>query len=119
MTLFDFFVKKSRLKLAKNKTKAKQHPEAETETIYQTKIIGNILKRVQKILCLFMINYNRNKVENENRSYRYERNRPCHRHEHKYTKCNMCVSMVMIICTKQYLSNIVSSDHEKVKQHRG
>ena len=49
MTLFDFFVKKSRLKLAKNQTKAKQHPEAETETFYQTKIIGNILKRVQKI----------------------------------------------------------------------
>ena len=49
VTLFDFFVKKSRLKLAKNKTKAKQHPEAETETFYQTKIIGNILKRVQKI----------------------------------------------------------------------
>ena len=48
-----------------------------------------------------------------------ERNRPCHRHEHKYAKCNMCVSMVMIICTKQYLSNIVSSDHEKVQQHRG
>ena len=66
-----------------------------------------------------MINYNGNKVENENRSYRYEKNRPCHRHGHKYTKCNMCVSMVMIICTKQYLSNIVSSDHEKVQQHRG
>ena len=49
MTLFDFFVKKSRLKLAKNQTKAKQHPEAEAETFYQTKIIGNILKRVQKI----------------------------------------------------------------------
>ena len=50
VTLFDFFVKKSRLKLAKNQTKAKQHPEAEAETFYQTKIIGNILKRVQKII---------------------------------------------------------------------
>ena len=31
----------------------------------------------------------------------------------------MCLSMVMLICIKQYFSNIWSSIHEKVKQHWG
>ena len=44
-------------------------------------------------------------------------NRPWPRHGHKYTKCKKCVSMMMLICIKQQLSNICSSIHEKAKQH--
>ena len=31
----------------------------------------------------------------------------------------MCLSMMMLICLKQHLSNIWSLNHEKVKQHWG
>ena len=37
----------------------------------------------------------------------------------KYSKYKECISMMMLICIKQHLSNIWSSIHEKVKQHRG
>ena len=54
----------------------------------------------------------------ENRSYRYDINRPRRRHGHKYTNNIKCVfDVMMFICIKQYLSNICSSIHEKVKQH--
>ena len=29
----------------------------------------------------------------------------------------MCLSIIMVLCIKQHLSNILSSIHEKVKQH--
>ena len=51
------------------------------------------------------------------RSYRYGINRPRPKHGHKCTKDKMCLSIMMIICIKQYLSNISSSIYEKVKQH--
>ena len=54
----------------------------------------------------------------KNRSHRYDINKLRVRHEHKYIKYKMRISM-MIVCTKQYLSNILSSVHEKVKQHWG
>ena len=50
-------------------------------------------------------------------SYRYDINRHRPRHRHKYTKYKMCLSIIMVICVKQHLSNIWSSIHEKVKQH--
>ena len=44
-----------------------------------------------------------------------------HRPSHgpKYIKYLMCLSVMTVICTKQYLSNIWNSIHEKVKQHWG
>ena len=53
------------------------------------------------------------------RSHRCDINRLRPRHRHKYTKYKMYVSMMMIICSKQHLSNIWSSSHEKVKQQLG
>ena len=57
------------------------------------------------------------KLKMENGS-RYDMNRPSPRHGHKYTKYKMCLSIMMVICIKQHLSNIWSSIHKKVKQHR-
>ena len=53
------------------------------------------------------------------RSHRYVINRPRSRHEHKNTKYKMCLSMMMVICIKQHVSNIWSSIHEIVKQRLG
>ena len=37
----------------------------------------------------------------------------------KYTKYKMCLSIMMVICIKQHLSNIWSSIYENLKQHWG
>ena len=55
----------------------------------------------------------------KNISHRYNINRPRQRHGHKYTKYEMCLSVMMVIYIKQYLSNIWSWVHETVKQHWG
>ena len=48
------------------------------------------------------------------RSYRYDINRPWTRHGHKYGECQKCLSMMMLKCIEQHLSNIWSSTHEKL-----
>ena len=55
----------------------------------------------------------------KNRSHRYDINIPRPRHVHRYTKCKMCLSIIMVLCVKQRLSNIWSSIHEKIKQYWG
>ena len=55
----------------------------------------------------------------KNRSHRYNINRPVSRHGHKYIKYKKRLSMMMLTCVRQRLSNIWSSVHEKVKQHWG
>ena len=59
------------------------------------------------------------RLKMENRSHRYDINRPRPRHEHKYAQYKMCHSTIMVICTKQHLSDSRSSIYEKVKQHWG
>ena len=59
------------------------------------------------------------KLKMKNISHRYGINRPKPRHGHKYTKCKMCVTIIMAVCIKQNLSNIWSSIYENVKQHWG
>ena len=43
--------------------------------------------------------------------------RPRPRHGHKYTIYKMCLSIMMVIYTKQHVSNIWSLIHENIKQH--
>ena len=57
------------------------------------------------------------RLKMKNRSQRYDINRPRPRDGHKYTKYKMCLSIMMVICIKQHLSNNLSSIHEKLKQH--
>ena len=45
------------------------------------------------------------KMKIKNRSQRYDINRSRSRHEHKYSKYKKCLSMMMLICVKQHLSN--------------
>ena len=54
----------------------------------------------------------------KSKSQRYDINWPKPRHGHKYTKYKACLSM-MVVFSKQHLSNIWSWIHEKVKQHWG
>ena len=40
------------------------------------------------------------------RSHRCDINRPRSRHGDKYSKYNICLSIMMAVCIKQHLSNI-------------
>ena len=53
------------------------------------------------------------------RSQRYDINTLRPRHRHKYTKYKMFLSIMMVTCIKQHLSNTRSSIYEKVKQNWG
>ena len=46
------------------------------------------------------------RMKMNNRSLRYDINRTRSRHGYEYTKCKMCLSMMMVMCNKQHLSNI-------------
>ena len=52
----------------------------------------------------------------KNRSQKYNINRPRSRHGHNYTKYKMYLSIMMVLCIKQYLSKLWSSIHGKVKK---
>ena len=41
----------------------------------------------------------------KNSSHRYDINRPRLRHGDKYTKYNICLSMMMVMCIRQHQSN--------------
>ena len=42
----------------------------------------------------------------KNKSHKYDINKPRSRHNHKCSKCKKSLSMMMLICIKQHLSNI-------------
>ena len=57
------------------------------------------------------------KTKIKKRSNRYDADRPRSSHGHKYSKHKKCISTMILICTKQELSNTGSSIHENVTQH--
>ena len=60
----------------------------------------------------------KDEAENKYRSQRYDINWPRQsRHRHRYAKYKMSLSIMMVICIKQHLSNTWCLIHEKVKQH--
>ena len=59
------------------------------------------------------------KMKMRNRSRRCNINRPKLRNGHKNSKYRKCLSMMMLICIKQQLSNICRPIHEKGKKQRG
>ena len=71
---------------------------------YHPKIIGHILKNMQKNKCLYwwnyMINHNENEDGKESRQYWYNKNKSWSRNGGKYSICKKCLSMLMLICIK-------------------
>ena len=59
------------------------------------------------------------KLKIKNRWQGYDINWPKPRHWHEYTKYKMCLSIMIVICIKQHLSNMISSIQDKVNQHGG
>ena len=83
---------------------------------YHPKIKGCILKNKQdnKCVCIYeIIRLIMGKTKMKNTSYRHDK---IGLDEHRSSKYRNCLSMMMLICIKQHLSNICSSIHEKVNQ---
>ena len=106
----NIFISNTRLKLAKNQAKVKQHTEAElllsenyslcSPTLHsKIKMFKNKCVCFNRIIWLFMMKM---RLKIKNRS-------------HKYTKYKMYHNRMMVIYIKQHLSKIWSSSHEKVK----
>ena len=124
-------ISNARLKLAKNQLNAKQRPEAELlsskvigilHSRYHLTITGHILKNKQKNkhVCVHgIMELIRMKMKTKMKldSRKYGISRPRRRHGHRYSKYMKHLSMMMLICIKQHLSNIWSSVYENVKQH--
>ena len=114
------FKSQARLKLAKIQVNAKQHSEAEClkpkiirilHPRYPLTITGPILKNKQKSkhVCIheimqLIIMKTKSKMKID--SHRYGINIPGCRHKHKYTKYIKRLSLMMLICIRQHLSNI-------------
>ena len=108
------------MKLAKNQANAKQHPEAElclfenyshSSSTLLPKNNKTYSKNKQKNNCvciheIIQLITMKMKMKKKNRSHRYDINKPRPRHGQKYSKCKTCLSMIMIICIKQQLSNM-------------
>ena len=91
---------------------------------YLPRIIGHVLKNKQnnKYVCnheIKRLTIKKRNMKRKNRSHRCDINKPRSRHEHKYSKYKKCLTIVMLICINQHLSNTWSSNHEKVMQDCG
>ena len=101
------------MKLAKNQVNAKQHAEAELLLFENYSHSSSTLSKNNK---RYFKNFSKNKcvgfddfiwlltmkmrLKMKNKSQRYDLNRPRPRRGHKYTKYKMCLSEMMVICTK-------------------
>ena len=130
------FISNTRLKLAKNWAKAKQHPETKLLLFENYLLSSSTLlsksnrvyseKRAKRQVCLFVY-FNEGirliimKVKKKSTSLKYDINRLTSRHGPTYTtnKHKKCLSMMMLICIKQKATNTWGSIYEKVKQHWG
>ena len=113
----------------KNQTNAKQNPEVElllfenyshSSFTLTSKTIGHILKNKQKKVVyvhkIIQLILTKMKMKIKSRSHRNDINRP--RARHKHSKYERSLSMMMLICIKQHLSNIWDLIYfMKVKQH--
>ena len=91
---------------------------------HHPKIIGNILKNKQKNMCTCIHEIKRSiirkmKIKMKKRWHSCDINRPRSRHGQKYRKYKKCLSIMILICIKQHLSNIWCSIHDNVKQNWG
>ena len=86
---------------------------------YQPKIIGYILKNKQKNKCfciheIIPLIIIKMKMKMENRSHWYDIDKPRSRNKHNYSKYKNRLTMIVLICIKQHLSNIWSSITNKL-----
>ena len=105
--------------MGKNQAKAKQHPEAEfllfeflslSLSTLSSKNNSRYSKKCSKnnYFCLNEVTWlitMKARLKMKNKSYKYNINRLKPRDGHKYTKYKVSLSIMMVICIKQHVSN--------------
>ena len=77
-------------------------------------IWSHLLKKYLMKNFIFCAIIMKMRVEMKGRSHRYDMDRTRPRHGYIYIKYKMCLNMMMVMCSKQYVSNIWSWIHENV-----
>ena len=121
-------ISNTRLNLAKNQAKTKQHPEVELLLFENYLLFSSMLssktsirysKNVRKNKCEYLnetiswLIILKRSEEIKNRWHRYDINQTS---LNEYAKYKICLSIMMIMCKKQHLSNIWSWIYGTVKQ---
>ena len=121
-------ISNTRLNLAKNQAKTKQHPEVELLLFENYLLFSSMLssktsirysKNVQINKCVYLnetiswLIILKRSGEIKNRWHRYDINQTS---LNEYAKSKMCLSIMMVMCKKQHLSNIWSWIYGTVKQ---
>ena len=73
-----------------------------TNMRYSKKFAKNKCTYFNEIVCLIIMKM---RLKMKNGSHRYDINRTRSRHGHKYTKYKMCLSMMIVMCSKQQINN--------------
>ena len=113
-TLLIFYKQHCYLKIIK--TLSSSSLSSKNNTRYSKKCIKNKSVCLNEVIWLMTM---KAILKMKNRSHRTDIDRPRPRHGHKYSKYKMCLSIMMVTCIKQHLSNIWSSILEKGKQNWG
>ena len=129
----NIYISNTKLKLAKNQAKAKQHSEADlllfenyslSSFTLSSKNNRRYSKKGVKSKCpclyeaIWLVTMKmRLKMTNRSRRYTINISRP--KYGHRYIKYKFYLSIMMLLCIKLLLENIWSSIHEKVKQDWG
>ena len=120
------FINNTKLKLVKNQTKAKEQPKKEpllfqnyllssstwstkTNRVYSKKCANSKCVCFNETILIIM----KIKINMKKRSHRYDME------TNMINIYIMCLGMMMPLCIKQHLSNIWSSNQEKIKQSSG
>ena len=115
------FVSNTRLKLAKNWAKAKQHAEAEllllknyvfSSSTLSSKDNMRYSKKCAKNIYVYLnedvLMAKKIWLKMKNRSRWYDINRPRRLHGHKYSKYKICLDIMIVTSTRKHLSYIWS-----------
>ena len=117
--------------MAKNQAKVKQQPQVEfwlfennspssSKFAFKNNRFSKIVQE-NKCTCLDEVIWLMTmtmRLKNKNRIHRYDINRSRPGHGHKYIKCKIGLSIMIVICLKELLSNIWNSICEKIKKKK-
>ena len=126
-------ISNARLKLAKNQANSNNALRLNFSYLklihilyqrYHPKVIGHLLKNKRKNKCdcihkITRLIIMKMMLKMKNRWHRFDIYRSRSRNNHKYSKRKTSLTVMMLPCIKQHLSNIQSSIQKKIEQHWG
>ena len=131
LLLSNAFISNARVKSAKIQANAKQDSETELSLFencsYSSSALSSKNNRIyskkwsEEKVCMYSWDMRliiiKMKMKMKKRLHRYDINRPRSRHGHSYYKYKRSLSMIVLTCIKQYLSNIEAQFLQTLSKH--